>query len=304
MYKYMSLVKRNCLVFLRDRASVFYSLMSMLIVLTLMGIFLGNMNVESITELLNQYGGVRDTALDKENAFQLVQYWTLAGILVVNSVTVTLTVIGVMVDDVNENRLESFYCAPVGKNIIALSYITAAAVIGIVFCTLTFGAALVYIYVSEGTLLSVNAILQVILYTMVNVCIFSVIMYLAALFVKSSGAWSGVATIVGTLVGFIGAIYLPMGSLPNGVKDVLKYIPVLHGTSLMRKICCEEAVNTAFKNAPDGLISGYREYMGIDIVMNNKVVGSGCQLLFILLCGIIGLTAIAVIMKNKKISDR
>lgn len=304
MYKYMSLVKRNCLVFLRDRASVFYSLMSMLIVLTLMGIFLGNMNVESITELLNQHGGVRDAVSDKENAFQLVQYWTLAGILVVNSVTVTLTVIGVMVDDVNENRLESFYCAPVGKNIIALSYITAAAVIGIVFCTLTFGAALVYIYVSGGTLLSVNAILQVILYTMVNVCIFSVIMYLAALFVKSSGAWSGVATIVGTLVGFIGAIYLPMGSLPNGVKDVLKYIPVLHGTSLMRKVCCEEAVNTAFKNAPDGLISGYREYMGIDIVMNNKVVGSGCQLLFILLCGIIGLTAIAVIMKNKKISDR
>lgn len=304
MYKYMSLVKRNCLVFLRDRASVFYSLMSMLIVLTLMGIFLGNMNVESITELLNQYGGVRDTALDKENAFQLVQYWTLAGILVVNSVTVTLTVIGVMVDDVNENRLESFYCAPVGKNIIALSYITAAAVIGIVFCTLTFGAALTYIYVSGGTLLSVNAILQVILYTMVNVCIFSVIMYLAALFVKSSGAWSGVATIVGTLVGFIGAIYLPMGSLPNGVKDVLKYIPVLHGTSLMRKICCEEAVNTAFKNTSDGLISGYREYMGIDIVMNNKVVGSGCQLLFILLCGIIGLIAIAVIMKNKKVSDR
>lgn len=304
MYKYMSLVKRNCLVFLRDRASVFYSLMSMLIVLTLMGIFLGNMNVESITELLNQYGGVRDTALDKENAFQLVQYWTLAGILVVNSVTVTLTVIGVMVDDVNENRLESFYCAPVGKNIIALSYITAAAIIGIVFCTLTFGAALVYIYVSGGTMLSVSAILQVILYTLVNVCIFSVIMYLAALFVKSSGAWSGVATIVGTLVGFIGAIYLPMGSLPNGVKDVLKYIPVLHGTSLMRKICCEEAVNTAFKNAPDGLISGYREYMGIDIVMNNKVVGSGCQLLFILLCGIIGLIAIAVIIKNKKISDR
>lgn len=304
MYKYTSLVKRNCLVFLRDRASVFYSLMSMLIVLTLMGIFLGNMNVESITELLNQYGGVRDTVLDKENAFQLVQYWTLAGILVVNSVTVTLTVIGVMVDDVNENRLESFYCAPVGKNIIALSYITAAAVIGIVFCTLTFGAALTYIYVSGGTLLSVSAILQVILYTMVNVCIFSVIMYLAALFVKSSGAWSGVATIVGTLVGFIGAIYLPMGSLPNGVKDVLKYIPVLHGTSLMRKVCCEEAVNTAFKNAPDGLISGYREYMGIDIVMNNKVVGSGCQLLFILLCGIIGLIAIAVIMKNKKISDR
>ena len=115
MRKYFNLTKRNCLVFLRDRSAVFFSLLSMLIVLMLMGIFLARMNVDSVTDLLNTYGGVRDAALDKEHATQLVQYWTLAGILVVNSLTVTLTVIGTMISDQNEHRLESFYAAPVKK---------------------------------------------------------------------------------------------------------------------------------------------------------------------------------------------
>ena len=57
MRKYFNLTKRNCLVFLRDRSAVFFSLLSMLIVLMLMGIFLARMNVDSVTDLLNTYGG-------------------------------------------------------------------------------------------------------------------------------------------------------------------------------------------------------------------------------------------------------
>ena len=118
MHKFMSLVKRNCLVYLRDRSAVFFSMISMLVVLMLMGVFLGHMNINAVTELLNQYGGVRDTVLDKENAVHLVEYWTLAGILVVNAINVTLAVIGVMVNDSSENRLQSFYTSPASKNMI------------------------------------------------------------------------------------------------------------------------------------------------------------------------------------------
>ena len=45
------LLKRNILLYLRDRVSVFFSILSMLIVLALMVIFLGNMRKEgSLTE--------------------------------------------------------------------------------------------------------------------------------------------------------------------------------------------------------------------------------------------------------------
>lgn len=304
MYKYLYLTKRNCLVFLRDRSAVFFSLLSMLIVLILMGVFLGDMNVENITNLLKQYGEVRDAATDKENAQHLVQYWTLSGILVVNAVTVTLTVIGTMVNDTSENRLNSFYSSPVSKVGIALSYITAAVLIGFLFCMLTLFVALFYITYTGGAMLSVAALGQIALYTLINVCIFSIIMYLGAIFVKSNSAWSGVATIVGTLVGFVGAIYLPMGNLPESVGNVLKYLPVLHGASLMRKICCADAMELTFLDTPKQLTENFQEHMGITVVMNGKVVSSNFSIFFLLVCGMIALGAVIFVLYRKNISDR
>lgn len=102
------LSKRNIIIYLRDRVSVFLSILSMLIVLALMVIFLGNMNSENVVDALAQFGGARDTATDKNNATYLIQMWTLAGILEVNAVTITLTVIGIMVQDEAKGRLASF----------------------------------------------------------------------------------------------------------------------------------------------------------------------------------------------------
>lgn len=304
MRKYVNLTRRNCLVFLRDRSAVFFSLLSMLIVLMLMGIFLGNMNVESVTDLLQKYGGQRDVLLDQKNAEHLVQYWTLAGLMVVNAVTVTLSVIGIMVDDANENRLESFYTAPVSKGTLAVSYITAAVIIGTMFCMLTLAVSLVYIKVGGGIMLSFVSLARILLYTLINTSIFSIIMYLAALFVKSSSAWSGVATVVGTLVGFVGAIYLPMGALPEGVAKILKYIPILHGTSLMRKVCCEGALSKVFDGLPKEVLAGYRENMGIDVMIGNHTVEDKFQILFLCVCGMIALVAVILTARRKNISDR
>ena len=93
------LTKRNCLVYLRDKSAVFFSLLSMLIVLGLMVVFLGKMNSENVLSVIEEYGGREITAQDRENAAYLIQMWTLAGIISVNAVTVTMTVLGNMVQD-------------------------------------------------------------------------------------------------------------------------------------------------------------------------------------------------------------
>ena len=102
------LVKRNVLVFVRDRSAVFFSVLSMMIVLGLMVIFLGSLNSKNVVEMLKSMGGDRDALQDQKNAEYLIQMWTLAGILVVNTVTVTLTVLGGMVQDETRGRLASF----------------------------------------------------------------------------------------------------------------------------------------------------------------------------------------------------
>ena len=69
-------------------------------------------NSESLVNLLSKLGGGRDRAADERNAAYLIQLWTLAGILAVNSVTVTLTVTGSMVQDEAESGLWHFMPYP------------------------------------------------------------------------------------------------------------------------------------------------------------------------------------------------
>lgn len=62
---------------------------------------------------------------------------------------------------------------------------------------------------------------------LVNSFTYSAIMYLCAIFVNSEGAWSGLGTVIGTLVGFLGGIYLPVGNLSDGLADFLSCTPVM-----------------------------------------------------------------------------
>lgn len=297
--QYMQLTGRNCKLYFRDRGAVFFSLLSMFILLLLMGVFLGNMNVESVTDLLEEYGGIRDVTVDKENATHLVQYWILAGILVTNAVMVTMTVMTTMVKDRAEKKLSSFRCTPVSGLVLAFSYITAAVLMGMILCMAAVGIALLYIAGTGGEVLTFSAVGKLLGCIFLNVMIFAIIMYLAATIVASSAAWSGLGTIIGTLVGFVGAVYLPMGMLPDKVAAVLKYIPVLHGTSLMRQICCESILEQTFAGMPAEVMAEYEEAMGITVVMNETVLSSNFQAVFLLICGIIALGLMIAVTQRR-----
>ena len=293
MNKLVQLTKRNCLVYVKDKGDVFFSLLSMLVVLLLMYFFLGDMNVEYITDLQNTYGGARNSAEDLEHANYLVQYWTLAGLMVVNSLTVTLTVVGTLVTDRNSNKLKSFYTAPVSRLTVALSYILSAIVVGFVLCMVVFALYMDFIYWMGGQILPLAAIGKVMAGTLVSVILFSMLTYLLALFVKSNSAWGGIATIVGTFVGFLGAIYVPVGSLSEGITGVLKSLPVLHAASIMRKFMCEDALEAAFTGVPEEVTQIYRQVMGIDLVWKETILSTELQFLFLAGCGMMILFAIA-----------
>lgn len=282
MKEVLVLVKRNILIFMRDKASVFFSLLSMLIVLMLMAVFLGSMNTDETVELLEQYGGIRDTVLDRENAKGLVGMWTLAGVLLVNCVTVPMTVMGNMVTDEAEGKLATFYIAPVKRSKIALGYILASWVIGMLFCLLTFGLGEGYLVVCGNAALGVSDLITMAGIILINTFLYSAIAYLLALFIHSSGAWSGMLTVIGTLVGFVGAIYLPVGMLPEKIVSALKMFPVLHGASMMRSVCTRDSLAETFYGLPRELSEGYQESMGITLWANDKAISVFTSVVFVI----------------------
>ncbi len=298
------LTKRNCMVYLRDKSAVFFSLLSMLIVLGLMVIFLGAMNSRSLVQILAEYGGERDTALDEKNAAYVIQLWTLAGILVVNAVTVTLTVLGAMVQDETRKRILGFYVTPVKRIKLVFGYVLASWIVGTIMCLLTLAAGEVYFLIRGYEVLSVSVNLKLLLMIMLNTFVFSSLGYLLALFVHSESGWSGMLTVVGTLVGFVGGIYIPMAALSEKLQTVLKALPVLHGAAMMRQVCTEHAVTEIFEGLPTGIADVFNEEMGITLFWGEDMIDIKQQVIFLLVYAIVAIGIAAVINKKRRLRDR
>ena len=304
MREVKSLVKRMILIYVRDRAAVFFSVLSMLIILMLVWLFLGNMNSENIVEALSAFGGARDAAQDKENADYLIIVWTLAGVLLSNCVTITMTVMGNMIYDEEKNKLACLYVAPIGRFQIALGYVLSAWLIGVFMCVLTLAAAQVWLLGSGREILSASVIWQLLGMILINTFVYAAISYLMALFVHSSNAWSGILTIVGTLVGFLGAVYLPVYMLPERVASVLKGLPILHGVSMMRRACTEAAIEQTFAGLPEEAAQQFCENMGIVIRMQDTEITVRTQCFWLLLLSVVTLIVAAVISQRRKLRDR
>lgn len=298
------ITKRNCQVFFRDKAAVFFSILSMLIVLGLTVIFLGSMNSRSVVNVLAEYGGVRDMAKDEKNAEYLIQLWTLAGILVVNSVTVTLTVMGNMVQDETRKRIMAFYVTPVNRIKLTLGYIFSAWLVGIIMCVLTLAAGELYFLIKGNDLLSVVHLLKLFGMICANTFTFSALGYFMALFIHSDSAWSGILTVIGTLVGFVGGIYLPLGSLSDTVQTVLKCLPVLHGASMMRQISMETAIQDTFAGLPEQVLEVFQNEMGITVYRGVHCFTVTEQLAILAVYAIIAIVLAALINKKRRLKDR
>ncbi len=301
---FLRLVKRNILVYSREKANVFFSLLSMLIIILLMSLFLGNMNVDQILSLLKEHGGTRDLVRDTQNAKNLIIQWSVAGIIVVNSVTITLAMVGNMVDDQDSNKMSSFFVSPLNRSFFVMAYIAAAFVVGVIMCTFTFIISQVVTVLMGGALLSLGQIIKVLLLIIVNVFTFASLGLFMAIFIQRRSAFSGLSVIVGTLVGFLATIYVPIGSLPAKVQTVLKCIPLLHGSSLIRDVFSESALESTFSNCPQQLIDEYSRFMGITINWNDQPISNIIKVLFLLACGIIFIITSAIILKKRNALDR
>ena len=159
-------------------------------------------------------------------------------------------------------------------------------------------------YIRRQALFAGAVCLQLLGMIILNSFVYASAAYLIALFVHSMSAWSGLLTIIGTLVGFVGAIYLPMAALPEKVADVLKCLPVLHGTAMMRVVCTAEAVENTFAGLPAEAAEVFREEMGITVVMGDGPVSFSVQVVYLPVLGLVIITAAAFISRKRSLYDR
>jgi multidrug/hemolysin transport system permease protein len=294
-----SLIRRNMRLFFRDRASVFFSLLSVLIIILLYALFLAKMQVNGITESIKAAGLVPD-----EKAIRFfVDSWIMGGILATGTVTTSLGAIGILVDDHHRGASRDFRVSPVRRSSLVSGYLFSTFLVSFVMSTIAFVIAEGYIVLSGGELLAPVQMLGT--FGVLAVCIlsFSTLMCFLATFMKTPGAFGSFSTVLGTLLGFFMGIYVPIGVLPESIQVFMKLLPFNSAAVLLRQQFMERPLELVFDGVPAAFSTEYMDVYGITMNLWGTVIPPWAMLAFV---GIFGSVffVLALLRLNRKIGSR
>jgi multidrug/hemolysin transport system permease protein len=255
----LNITLRNLRLFFRDKSAVFFSLLASLIIIGLYVLFLGDVWSGSMTDIVNSR--------------ELMDNWIMAGLLAITSITTTMGAFGTMVTDKSKKISKDFYVAPIKRSSIAGGYILSAFIIGLVMSLFTLILAEIYIIAEGGKLLSPQALLKVIgLLILADFTNTSIVFFITSFF-TSDAAFNTGSTIIGTLIGFLTGIYLPIGMLPAAVQWVVKVFPPSHAAALLKQTMMPELISAAGV-IPAEYTAGIKETLGFVLKFGDTQVSA------------------------------
>ena len=247
------LIKRNLLLFFRDRANVFFSLLAVFIILGLYVLFLGDMMEQSLREQLG---------FDSDKISVVMASLTLAGMVAVTSVTSGLGAVVVSISD-KEMAAKDFFTSPVSRGKIMRSYMIGSAIVGFIMTFAALIIVLAYIALNGGVLPNGLGFMRLLLTMALSVLCGNSIVFFLSVFVKTQNAFTSLSTVVGTLIGFLMGIYIPIGQFPEAVQWVVKCFPMTHAASMFRQILADSELAVLFADAPPEALDGFRKTYGV-----------------------------------------
>lgn len=263
-----TLTLRNIRVYGRDRLSVFFSFLSVIIVLVLYALFLGRIQVEDIRRNVGDIPGI---------SF-LINSWLMSGLLGINCITVALGALGTMVYDQEHKRFDDFLVAPVNRAAVVVSYLLSAVVITFVINLLALVAIEGFIALDGGDLLTPANLLQVVGLLALNAAVASCVLYLPVSFVRTGSVYGVVSTVLGTLIGFFTGVYVPLGALGEGVQRFVLLVPFSHGAALLRQAFCRQPLELVFHGAPQQMLDDYLRNSGVVLYWGDTPLSAGTMI--------------------------
>lgn len=242
----LALLKRNFILYFRNRSGVFFSLLGALISFLLYIIFLQ----KNLTDAWSQLP-------DNTN---LLNNWLMGGTLAVTGITTSFTALTQMVQD-RENQVDQdLFLTDLGSWGLQVSYLISS--IAISFVMQVFMFAVMGLYFKESPVIS--HLPEIALIMLLSSLLSSLINILLIYRFQSVDSLGKLATIVGTASGFLVGTYVPIGVLPDFAQIIMKCTPATYIASLYRQILMKEQLEITF-TGNSRLLKEFQEKMGIQI---------------------------------------
>ncbi|MCL6086978.1 MAG: ABC transporter permease [Actinobacteria bacterium] len=219
----------------------------------------------------------------------------------VTSITTTMGAFGIMVEDRTKKISKDFSSAPLKRTQLTGGYIVSSFIIGVIMSIAALVVAEIYILANGGKLLELVPLLKLFGVMLLSVFASSSMIFFIVSFFKSNSAFATASTIIGTLIGFLTGIYIPIGSLPSAVQTAIKIFPISHAGALFRQIMMKAPMSIAFKNAPAQVVNNFKQTMGIVYYFGSKELSSLVNILVLIATGVVfyALAVIRISVKKK-----
>ena len=279
----LALLKRDFLLYFRNRSGVFFSLLGALISFLLYIIFLQK-------NLMDAWSQLPDNK-------SLLNNWLMGGTLAVTGITTSFTALTQMVQD-RENQVDQdLFLTDLGSWGLQLSYLISSLIIS--FVMQAFMLVVMSLYFQE--IPAMSKLFEISLIMLLSSLLSTLVNVLLIYHFQSVDSLGKLATIVGTASGFLVGTYVPMGILPNFAKVLMKCTPATYLASLYRQILMKEQLETTFMGN-SSLLEEFQEKLGIRLNWQNLLTKEETYLIVVSICLLTFLLWLVVVkISSKKI---
>lgn len=265
------LTRRAVIIYYKDKATVFFSLLGSLIILLLYVVFLGDIQSNSITNIF-----VNAQITPPEKAIKgFIDGWMLSGMLATACISVSLSANTIMARDKERGMENDLLTSPIKKWIITFSYFLYNFTITIISLTGLMIVAFLFLALGGGWYLSFSDVMGII-GTVVLSCLSStLITVFICSFLKTEAQVGAVVGLVSSTLGFFIGAYMPMGMMAKPVQYISSSIPGSHSAGLLKNFFMNSPLEQLRIDGslPPQVIDGIKGGYSIELNMFGKMIG-------------------------------
>lgn len=252
----LGITGRNLRLYFRDPLNVFFSLLGALIVFLLYALFLGNIQTQSIS--------ASAPGADPALVRGFVDAWMFAGIVALATMSTTLGALSAFVDDAATGRFRDFLVSPIRRGQLVLGYLLGAFVIGLAMSLVVLAVALLYLWLVSGVVLGLPQIAATVGWVALSTAGFAALWAFVVSFLRTTGAFAAVSTVVGTVAGFVAGAYIAVGLFPDAVRETVSALPFAQSAMLIRQEFTGAALPALVGGNPEA-VAGLEHFYGITL---------------------------------------
>ncbi|MGI6250173.1 MAG: ABC transporter permease [Anaerolineaceae bacterium] len=251
-----NLSKRVVMIFFRDKSNVFYSLLASGLVFLIYLLFLGDVYADE---------GI---LAHMPNFVAMQNQWLIAGMLFITSFSSVLNAMGQLPYDKRIKISDDLLVAPLTRRSIVAGYMLGGSAAAFILSLVLMIFGYLYLFFKQTPLPDLPHTLYILVLVIVSILLVSSFAFLLAAYGKTPRSYGAVSGVLQTLVGFLAGVYLPLGTLGEGVKTLMTLLPTTHVVMLLR----QAFTAGSFPQTTTAYIEGLRLFMGVDLSIGKYVI--------------------------------